>query len=109
MKMKLDGVHLVDMVELHTKTGDMLYRGVLQYVVSVNKMKNMVVNIDKKLKQEKLATKAKQNQITKLEKKIVVVSAHPKNSIFAWDLIEKNDNEIKVLKKKLNVPDIQHV
>jgi hypothetical protein len=79
MKMKLGDVHLVDMVELHKKTSDMLYRGVLQSLPVYKKMQNMVVKIDKQLKQEKLATKAKQIQITELEKKIVALSADPKN------------------------------
>jgi hypothetical protein len=68
-----------------------------------------VIEIDKQLKQEKLATNAKQIQVIELEKNIVSLSENPKNIVVVEDLIKQKNNQIKVLKKKLNVPNIQHV
>jgi hypothetical protein len=53
-----------------------------------------------------LATKAKKLEDTELEKKIVALSVDPKNLVVLGDSIKLKDNEIKVLKKKLNVPNI---
>jgi hypothetical protein len=44
-----------------------------------------------------------------LENNIVPLSADPINPTLVEDFIKQKDNEIKVLKKKLNVLDIQHV
>jgi hypothetical protein len=46
MKMKLGDVHPMDMIELHKKTSDIHYRGVLQSTPNVQNMKNTVLNID---------------------------------------------------------------
>jgi hypothetical protein len=40
MRVKLQDIHPVDMIEFHQKTSDMLYIGVLQYSFSERKMKN---------------------------------------------------------------------
>jgi hypothetical protein len=44
-----------------------------------------------------------------LERKIISLGANPKNLTIVGYLIKEKDNEIKILKKNLNVPDVQHV
>jgi hypothetical protein len=109
MRVKLRDIHPVDMIELHQQTSDMLYRGVLQSSPSERKMKNMVMKIEKQLTQERVATKANRIQINELERKIISLGEDPKNMTIVGDLIKEKDNEIKILKKKINVPDVQHV
>jgi hypothetical protein len=61
------------------------------------------------LKQERVATKANRIQINELERKIISLGEDPKNMTVVGDLIKEKDNEINILKKKINVPDVQHV
>jgi hypothetical protein len=56
-----------------------------------------------------VATKANRIQINELERNIVSLGVHPKNLSIVEDLIKEEDNGIKILKKNLNVPDVQHV
>jgi len=58
---------------------------------------------------ERLASKANRIQINELERKIVSLGEAPKNPIIVGDPIKHNDNGIKVLKKTINFPDVQHV
>jgi predicted nuclease of restriction endonuclease-like (RecB) superfamily len=87
------------MVELHKQINDMLYRGVFQSSASEKKMREMAINIEKKLKQERVAMKAKQIQIVELEKNIISLGENPQNPKVVGDLMSQKDNEIKVLKK----------
>ena len=109
MKVKLGDIHLMDMIELHQQASDMLYRGVLQSFANERKMQNMVIEIGKQLKRERVATKSNRIQINELERKIISLGEDPKNLTIVEDLIKEKGNEIKILKKKLNVPNIQHV
>ena len=56
-----------------------------------------------------MATKANRIQINDLERNIISLGAYPKNPTIVGDLIKLKDNEIKVLKKKLNFSDVQRV
>jgi hypothetical protein len=60
----------MDMIELHQQTSDILYKGVLQSSASERKMKNMVIKIEKQLKQERVATKSNRININELERNI---------------------------------------
>jgi hypothetical protein len=61
------------------------------------------------LTQERVATKANRIHINELERKIISLGADPKNPTVVGDLIKEKDNKINILKKNLNVPDVQHV
>jgi hypothetical protein len=69
----------------------------------------MVIKIGKQLKSERVATKANRIHINELERKIISLGEDPKNMTIVGDLIKHKDNEIKVLKKKINVPNVQDV
>jgi len=69
----------------------------------------MVIKIVKQLMQKRVATKANRLQINELERKIISLGEDPKNLTIVGDLIKEMDNEINILKRKLNVPNVQHV
>jgi hypothetical protein len=56
-----------------------------------------------------VATKSNRIHINELERKIISLGEDPKNPIVVGDLIKEKDNEINILKKKINVLDVQHV
>jgi len=61
------------------------------------------------LTQERVATKANRIHINELEREIISLGEEPKNMIVVEDLIKNKNNKIKILKKKLNFLDVQHV
>jgi hypothetical protein len=62
------------------------------------------------LKQERVASKAKQIQIDSLERKHYFLQVeNPGNPKVVGDLMNQKDNDIKVLKKKLNILEVKHV
>jgi hypothetical protein len=61
------------------------------------------------LKKERVDTKSNRIQINELERNIISLGAYPKNSTVVGDLIKVKDNETNILKKNLNVLDVQHV
>jgi len=69
----------------------------------------MVIKIAKQLMQERVATKANRIQINELERKMISLGEDPKNITVVGYLIKEKDNEIKILKKNINVPIVRHV
>jgi len=61
------------------------------------------------LKQERVASKAKQIQIDSLERNIISFRENKKNPKVVGDLMNQKDNDIKVLKKKINILEVKHV
>jgi hypothetical protein len=61
------------------------------------------------LRKEKIATKANKTRVEEIERKIISIGIYPKDPIVVGDLIKKKDTDIKVLKKRLNIPKAQHV
>jgi len=47
--------------------------------------------------------------VEEIERKIISIGIYPNHPIFVGDLIKKKDTNIKVLKKRLNIPEAQHV
>jgi hypothetical protein len=50
-----------------------------------------------------------QTRIVELEKNIIALGINPKDPIYMGELVKQKDTEIKVLRKRLNLPEAQHV
>ena len=61
------------------------------------------------LKHEKVESKANLIQINNLQGDIISLGTEPNNVQATNKLLEEKDNTIQVLKKKLKVPNTQHV
>jgi len=61
------------------------------------------------LKHEKVENKANLIQIKNLQRDIVSLGNKPNNMQVTKKLLEEKDNTIQVLKKKLKVPNAEHV
>ena len=82
----------------------------LQFSTNMKKMCLALPNIDKNLKEDKVATRAKHLTIKELEKNIVMLGFNPNISTPVQSLLWQKDNEIvSVLKKKLHLHDTEHV
>jgi hypothetical protein len=105
----LDAIHLVDKMDLHRQTGEMICRDAMQASLGMKKLQNMADKIQKQLKQEKLANRTKQMRIDELENWVIELGANPKDSKSIQALIKTKDTKIYTLNKKLNIPNIDHV
>ena len=61
------------------------------------------------LKHEKVENKANLIQIKMLQGDIIILGTEPNNMQATKNLLEEKDNTIQVLKKKLKVPNVEHV
>jgi hypothetical protein len=69
----------------------------------------MVHNINRPLKQEMVSTKENKTKIVKIEKNIIALGIDPKDRTSMGELVKYKDTKIKVLRKRLNLLESQHV
>ena len=109
MEVKLDKISVPDKIQLHKQTGDVIYSELLHAIVKIIKLQSLVDKMEIQLKHEKVENKANQIQIKKLQGDIISLGTEPSNMQATKKLLEEKDNTIQVLKKKLKVPNAEHV
>ena len=72
-------------------------------------MQSNLENIKKQLNQEKLDGKAWLRRVVELQQKVAVMSKNPKNPKPVKYLLQEKDNDIQILKSKLNMSKTQHI
>ena len=75
----------------------------------INKLQSLVDKMEVQLKPESVENKANLIQIKKLQGDVVSLGTEPGNMQETKNLLEKKDNTIQVLNKKLKVPSAEHV
>ena len=58
VKIQMDKVNILDQILFHKKTNDMLYYDLLHMSINKNKLENKVERLEKKLKKEKVMSRA---------------------------------------------------
>ena len=109
MEVKLDKISVPNKIHIHKQTGDVIYSDFLHATVKVTKLESLVDKMEVQLKHEKVENKANLIQIKKLEEDIISLGTEPNNVQETNKLLEEKENTIQVLKKKLKVPNTQHV
>ena len=109
MEVKLDKISVPDKIQLHKQTRDVIYSDLLHATVKVTRLQSLVDKIEIQLKHEKVENKANLIQIKKLQGDIISLGTEPNNVQAMKKLLEEKDNTIQVLKKKLKVPNNEHV
>ena len=65
MKMKLENIHILGMIHLHKKVGDIIYTDLLKATLKVSRMQSSKRKIENQLRKEKVENKAHQQPIKK--------------------------------------------
>jgi hypothetical protein len=87
----------------------MIKRDALIENLGIKKLQALNEKLRTQLKNEKLGNRSRQTRIEELEKWIIELGANPRDEASIQALINTKDKEIQVLKKKLNIPGIEHV
>ena len=91
------------------KTGDVIYSDLLHAIVKITKLQSLVDKMEVQLKHEKIENKANFIQIKKFQGDFIILGTEPINMQATKNILEEKDNTIQVLKKKLKVPNAEHV
>ena len=108
MEVKLDKISVLDKIQLHKQTGDVIYSDFLHAIMKINKLQSLVDKMEVQLKHERVENKANLIQIKKLQGDVVSLGTEPGNIQVTKKILEEKDNTIQVLKKKLKVPNAEH-
>ena len=109
MEVKLDKISVLDKIQLHKQTGDVIYSDLLHAVMKITKLQSLVDKMEVQLKHEKVENKANLIQIKNLQGEVLSSGVKPDNMQATKKFLEEKDNTIQVLKKKLKVPNAEHV
>ena len=71
MEIWLDKISVLDKIQLHKQTSDIIYSDMLQAMVRINKLQILVDKLEIQLKHERIENKANAIQIKKLQADIV--------------------------------------
>ena len=78
-------------------------------MVRINKLQMLVDKLEVQLKHEKVENKANSIQIKKLQAYIISSGNEIGNTQAIKRLLEEKDNALQVLKKRLKIPNTEHV
>ena len=109
MEVKLEKISGPDKIQLHKQTRDVIYSDLLHAIVKITKLQSLVDKMEVQLKHEKVENKSNLIQIKKLQGDVINLGTEPSNMEATKMLLEKKDNTIQVLKRKLKVPNVEHV
>ena len=109
MEVRLDKISVPDKIQLHKKTGDIIYSDLLHAMMRVNKLQVLVDKLEVRLKHEKVENKANAIQIKKLQEDIISLGNERDNTQEIKRLLEEKDNALQLLKKRLKIPSTEHV
>jgi predicted RNase H-like nuclease (RuvC/YqgF family) len=94
---------------LHNQTGEMVTRDIMKTTLSLQRLQKLNSQLKQQLKQEQTSSRVKQMRVEYLEKKLVKMRDDATNEEPIQNMVSAKDNEIAILKKKLNLSDVDHV
>jgi hypothetical protein len=97
-------VHLADQMDLHKKTGKMIFHTLAQASTSASKFRVALSNSQTQLKLEKISSFAKDNRINTLEELVLKIGYDTTNVKAAEEMIKKKNVDIASLRKQLKLP-----
>lgn len=98
----------MDQIELHKKTGEMVYSTLANKALSAHKLHNYLNNTSAQLELEKASSLTKDNRIKSLEEIIIELGHDPKDPKGIQALIRKKGEDIAALRKHLKLPITMH-
>jgi hypothetical protein len=97
-------VHPADQMDLHKKTGEMVFHTLVHASASISKLQVSLNNAQTQLKLEKILSFAKDNRIKTLEELVLKIGYDPSNVKAAKEMIKKKNGDIDSLRKQLKLP-----
>jgi len=101
-------IHPMDQIELHKKTGEMVYATLVDRATMAHELKESLKNTNTQLDFERMSSTAKDNRIKTLEDLIVDLGHDPKDPKAVRTLMKKKDDDINALRKRLKLPPTEH-
>ena len=99
---------MLDKVNLHMQTGQLIVNDLTKTNAMALKAKNMLGKVIKQLKLEKANSRALTTQNEELEKIIVNIGVDPNDRSVVQKLLQSAESDISVLKKNLKLPTGEH-
>ena len=97
----MDKIGIPDKINFHKQATDILYYDLLKSYLNKNKLEDMVIKIEEKIKRAKVASKGRKVQVKKLETNLVNLGSKPNEKKSNKNLIDEKDKLIQSLQKKL--------
>jgi hypothetical protein len=97
-------VHPTNQMDLHKKTGKMVFHTLAHATASASKFRVALSNAQTQLKLEKISSFAKDNKIKTLEELVLKIGYDPANVKATEEMIKKKNADITSLRKQLNLP-----
>jgi hypothetical protein len=103
-KFQTKDVHPANQMDLHKKTGDMVFHTLAHASASAAKLQVSLNNAQTQLKLEKISSFAKDNRIKTLEELVLKIGYDPSNVKAVEEMIKKKNANIASLRKQLKLP-----
>jgi hypothetical protein len=100
-------VHLADQMDLHRKTGEMIFSTLENVCIVATKLQVSLSNIQTQLKLEKISSFAKDNKIKTLEELVLKIGYDPSNVKAVEEILNKKNDDIESLRKQLKFPPME--
>jgi hypothetical protein len=97
-------VHPTDQMDLHRKTGEMVFSTLASASTSAAKLQVSLSNVQTQLKLEKISSFAKDNRIKTLEELVLKIGYDPSNVKAVEEMLKKKNVDIASLRKQLKLP-----
>jgi hypothetical protein len=97
-------VHLVDQMDMHKKTGEMVLSTLKNTSLNTSKLQVSLNNIQSQLKLEKISSLAKDNKIKSLEELVLNIGYEPSNVKVIKEFLKNKNDDITSLRKKPKLP-----
>jgi hypothetical protein len=100
-------VHPTDQMDLHRKTGEMVFSTLENASTSAAKLQVSLSNVQTQLKLEKISSFAKDNKIKTLEELVLKIGYDPSNVKAVEEMLKKKNVDIASLRKQLKLPPME--
>ena len=100
-------IHPMDQIELHKKTGEMVYATLVDRATMAHELKESLKNTNIQLDFERMSSMAKDNRIKSLED-IIDLGHDPKDPKGVRALLKKKEDDLNALKKRLKLLPTEH-
>jgi hypothetical protein len=97
-------VHPADQMDLHRKTGEMVFSTLANASTTASKLQVSLSNVQTQLKLEKISSFAKDNRIKTLEELVLKIGYDPSNVKAVEEMLKKKNVNIASLRKQLKLP-----
>ena len=92
-------IHPMDQIELHKKTGEMVYSTLADKAILAQQLQNSLNNISSLYQLEEASSQVKDTRIKSLEDLVIELGHDPKDIKATEQMIKKKNDDIATLKK----------